>query len=206
MKYIKSLLLFALSALMLLPTSCVQEEPAGSKAIIPDEKDLVLPASAVEQPFTIYADGEWEADVTDTWLSINPTTGYGTVAVVLSADENPGTTTREAKIIIKGGSRINPIEVTVTQKGDRFKNETAKSVTEATALSAGSLVKLAESQVVALAKDAFIVTDGTSMILVQGKSDVKAGSKVTLIGDVVAVNGIRILLTSLHMLLERLSS
>mgnify|MGYP007112550845 CR=1 FL=1 len=57
MNYIKSLLLFALSALMLLPTSCVQEEPAGSKAIIPDEKDLVLPASAVEQPFTIYADG-----------------------------------------------------------------------------------------------------------------------------------------------------
>lgn len=190
MNYIKSLLLFALSALMLLPTSCVQEEPAGSKAIIPDEKDLVLPASAVEQPFTIYADGEWEADVTDTWLSINPTTGYGTVAVVLSVDENPGITNREAKIIIKGGSRINPIEVTVTQKGDRFKNETAKSVTEATALSAGSLVKLAESQVVALAKDAFIVTDGTSMILVQGKSDVKAGSKVTLIGDVVAVNGI----------------
>lgn len=184
-----------LSVLVFIPTSCTEIEEEGAKAIIPGENEIVLPPTAVDYPYTIYADARWEADVTETWLSINPTSGYGTVEVTLSLEENTGTTNREAKIIIKGGDRISPIEVTVLQKGDRFRNESEKSVSDVADLPIGSLAKIKESQVVAVSSEAFIITDGKTMILIQGNAnDVKVGSQVALTGDVIEVNGISAIL------------
>lgn len=190
MKSLRNILVGALSVLMLILTSCAPEEPAGSKAIIPGDTEIEVAVAGGNVPFTVYADALWEADVTETWLSIDPANGFGTVDVTLSIEENTGTTSREAKIIIKGGSTLDPIEVTVIQKGDRFRNETAKTATEVAALEPGALAKVSESQVVAVSDAAFIVTDGTTMLLVQGNADVAVGDKISFQGDVITVNGL----------------
>lgn len=190
MKNLTNIILCGLSALLLINTSCMQEEKSGSKAIIPLNSEIEIPVSGSNQVFTIYADGLWEADVTETWLSISPTSGFGTIDVTLAVEENTGTTSREAKLVIKGGSTIAPVEVVITQKGDRFRNETTKTITEVATLEAGSLAKVSESQVIAIADEAFIVTDGTTMLLVLGKAEVKVGSKIAFQGDVITINGI----------------
>lgn len=188
MKLYKYLMLPVLAALTF--TACEEEENGPSKAIIPGYSEIVLPAAATSQNVTIYADGTWIADVTDTWLSIDPTSGTGTMDVVLTADANVTDLAREAKIIVKGASTLNDIEITVTQKMDRFRETSACSVTEAVALKEGNLAKLSECQVMATTKGGFVVSDGKSNIFVQGTASVKAGDKLTLTGDVVAFNGL----------------
>ena len=188
MKLYKYLMLPVLAALTF--TACEEEENGPSKAIIPGSSEIVLPAAATSQNVTIYADGTWIADVTDTWLSIDPTSGTGTMDVVLTADANVTDLAREAKIIVKGASTLNDIEITVTQKMDRFRETSACSVTEAVALKEGNLAKLSECQVMATTKGGFVVSDGKSNIFVQGTASVKAGDKLTLTGDVVAFNGL----------------
>ncbi|MGM9743351.1 MAG: BACON domain-containing protein [Candidatus Cryptobacteroides sp.] len=189
MKLYKYLMLPVLAALAF--TACEEEENGPSKAIIPGSSEIVLPAAATSQNVTIYADGTWVADVTDTWLSIDPTSGKGTMDVVLTADANVTDLAREAKIIVKGASTLNDIEITVTQKMDRFRTMDACTVTEAVAKQEGDLVKLSECQVAAVGKKGFVVTDGRSNIYVEGNYDkMKAGDKLTLTGDVVMVNGL----------------
>lgn len=189
MKLNKILMLPVLAALTF--TACVEEENGPSKAIIPGSSEIVLPAVATSQNVTIYADGTWIADVTDTWLSIDPTSGTGTMDVVLTVDANVTDLARESKIIVRGASTLSDIEITVTQKMDRFRSMDACTVTEAVSKKAGDLVKLSECQVAAVGKKGFVVTDGRSNIYVEGKIDnIKAGDKLTLTGDATTVNGL----------------
>ena len=169
---------------------CAQKEIEESKAIMPEENEYVLPAAACEKTITIYADGTWVADVTEDWLSIDPTSGEGTMPVVLSAEENAGDVAREALIIIRGASTLGEVEVKVRQKMDRFRNMEAISVAEAVALSEGSLAKIGDCQVMALCKKGFVVSDGSANLYVNGTADVKAGDKLTLTGDIAKVNDI----------------
>lgn len=176
-------------ALMTL-AGCAQKEIEESKAIMPEETEYVLPAAASERTITIYADGSWVADVTEDWLSIDPTSGEGTVPVVLSAEANTSDVAREAKIIIRGAATLGEVEVTVRQKMDRFRDMDPVTVTEAVALSEGSLAKIGDCQVMALCKKGFVVSDGSANIYVNGTADVKAGDKLTVTGDIAKVNDI----------------
>ena len=109
---------------------CTQAEIEESKAIIPQETEFVLPAAASEQPFTIYADGTWQVDVNADWLSVNPTSGQGTMDITLTAEENAGDVAREAKIVIQGAATISAVEIAITQKMDRFRAMEPISVTK----------------------------------------------------------------------------
>lgn len=170
---------------------CTQAEIEESKAIIPGESEITLPLTAVEMPVSIYADGTWVADVTDEWLSIEPTSGKGCMDITLTVQANPGKETREAKIIVKGSSLMSDVEIVVKQKGDRFRDETPITVSQAVDLEKGDILKLSESQVMAVSQTGFIVSDGTSNIFVQGKSSVKMGDMVTLTGDLDSLNKIK---------------
>ena len=169
---------------------CTQAEIEESRAIMPGSEKLVLPAAASEQPFTIYADGTWQVDVDVDWLTVNPTSGKGTMDVTLTVEANNSDEPRDAKITIQGSSLMSDVEVLITQKMDRFRVEKEISVTEALALKEKALAKLSECQVVATTTNGFIVSDGTSNIFVEGTASVKAGDKLTLTGDIIAFNGI----------------
>lgn len=157
---------------------------------MPGSEKLVLPAAASEQPFTIYADGTWQVDVDVDWLTVDPTSGKGTMDVTLTVEANNSDEPRDAKITIQGSSLMSDVEVLITQKMDRFRAEKEISVTEALALKEKALAKLSECQVVATTTNGFIVSDGTSNIFVEGTASVKAGDKLTLTGDIIAFNGI----------------
>ena len=171
--------------------SCGTEESEESKAILAGESEITVPAESTTKTVTIYADGSWVADVTDTWLSIDPTSGYGTVDVTLNVDANLSDAAREAKIIVKGASTLSDVEIAVKQKMDRFRETAAKTVSEALSLKEGDLAKISECQVMALSSKGFVVSDGTSNLFVLGSDPtLKAGCKLTLTGDVVAFNNI----------------
>lgn len=169
---------------------CTQAEIEESRAIIPQETEFVLPAAASEQPFTIYADGTWQVDVNADWLSVNPTSGQGTMDITLTAEENAGDVAREAKIVIQGAATISAVEIAITQKMDRFRAMEPISVTEALALEADALAKIGGAQVMALTTNGFIISDGASNMFVEGKASVAAGDKLTVTGDIAAINGI----------------
>lgn len=173
---------------MMALTGCSEEEIKESKAIIPEEKVILLPAAACERTMTVYADGTWLVDVTEEWLSVTPMSGEGTMDVTIVADENTGDEAREAKLVIKGASTISDVEVTIRQKMDRFRTIDAITVTEAVALKEGDLAKIGGAQVMATTKKGFVVSDGTSNIFVSGTASVKVGDKLTITGDVAKVN------------------
>lgn len=191
MKISKYSIIASLGAAMMAFFGCTQAEIEESRAIIPGESEITLPLTAVEMPVSIYADGTWVADVTDEWLSIEPTSGKGCMDITLTVQANPGKETREAKIIVKGSSLMSDVEIVVKQKGDRFRDETPITVSQAVDLEKGDILKLSESQVMAVSQNGFIVSDGTSNIFVQGKSSVKMGDMVTLTGDLDSLNKIK---------------
>ena len=191
MKLSRISIITALGAALTAFVGCTQKEIEESRAILPEEYKITLSAVESATPVTIYADGTWMADVTEDWMSIEPSTGKGTMQVTLTVTENTGTVAREGQIVIKGSSLIEDVVVDVYQKYDRFRNTSPCSISEALALPDSSLVKLSESQVMVLTTNGFVVNDGTANVFVEGSTgSLKVGDKVTLTGDLVKINGI----------------
>ncbi len=186
---------FILAAAALLSfAGCEEESVSESKAILVGESEINLPAIATSRTVTVYADGTWLADVTDNWLSVSPTSGQGTMDITITAEENFAEEAREASLIIKGASTLEDVTVPVRQKMDRFRDVTARTVTEALDLKAGDLAKLSECQVVAQAKRGFVVSDGAGNICVIGSDNsLSLGCRLTLTGDVAELNGINVI-------------
>ncbi|MGN1233920.1 MAG: BACON domain-containing protein [Candidatus Cryptobacteroides sp.] len=188
MKISKYSIAAAFGAVMMALAGCAEEEIKESRAILPADDEIVLPAAACEKTFTVYADGTWLVDVTEEWLSVTPNSGEGTMDVLIEAEENTGDEAREAKLIIKGASTISDVEVVVKQKMDRFRTMSPITVTEAVALKEGDLAKIGGAQVMATTKKGFVISDGTSNIFVSGTASVKVGDLLTITGDVAKVN------------------
>ena len=64
MKISKYSMIASLGAAIMALSGCAQKEIEESRAIMPGEEKIILPATASEQTLTIYADGTWVADVT----------------------------------------------------------------------------------------------------------------------------------------------
>ena len=199
MKNLKYYILTLLGAASLFFTGCKDDEPAESKAILSAESEILVPGIASTKTVTIYADGRWEADVTDDWLSIEPSNGNGTMDITLSVAQNTDLSEREGKIVVIGASTMPQTEITVKQRVDRFAGVGEVSVTKALELTADGLAKISECQVMAVTDNGFVVSDGSSNIFVEktssslviGKDGVLAvGDKLSLTGDVEAFNSI----------------
>lgn len=165
-------------------TGCTQTEIEDSKAIMIEETEVNLQSAASEKAITIYADGKWMADATESWLSVTPNNGEGTMELTLSADENPGEEIREAKVIVRGGNLINDIEIVVRQNVNTFRDVTPVTVTEAMSLSEKVQAKIEGCQVMAVTNGGFVISDNTSNLFVNGSASVEVG-----VGDIVAVTG-----------------
>ena len=188
MKISKYSIAAAFGAVMMALAGCAEEEIKESRAILPGDDEVVLPAAACEKTFTVYADGTWRVDVTEDWLSVTPNAGEGTMDVLIVAEENTGSEAREAKLVIKGASTLKDVEVTIKQKMDRFRTMSPITVTEAVALKEGDLAKIGGAQVMATTKKGFVISDGSSNIFVSGTASVKLGDIITVTGDVAKVN------------------
>ena len=64
MKLFRYLLAIVFSTVVI--ASCGNEEAKESKAILAGDSEITLPATETTKAVTIYADGTWTADVTDT--------------------------------------------------------------------------------------------------------------------------------------------
>ena len=199
MKNLKYYILTLLGAASLFFTGCKDDEPAESKAILSAESEILVPGIASTKTVTIYADGKWEADVTDDWLSIEPSNGNGTMDITLSVAQNTDLSEREGKIVVLGASTIPQTEITVKQRVDRFAGVSEVSVTKALELTADGLAKISECQVMAVTDNGFVVSDGSSNIFVEKTSSslvigkdgsLAVGDKLSLTGDVEAFNSI----------------
>lgn len=165
-------------------TGCTQAEIEDSKAIMIEDLEVTLQSAASKKAITIYADGKWMADATESWLSVTPNNGEGTMELTLSADENPGEDVREAKVILRGGNLINDIEILVRQNVNTHRNVTPVTVTEALSLTEKALAKIEGCQVMAVTNGGFVISDNTSNLFVNGSASVEVG-----VGDMVAVTG-----------------
>ena len=173
-------------------SGCKGELDDQSRALLSSESAITLPYVETTKTVMVYADGKWAADVTDTWLSITPTSGNGSVEVTIHAKLNEAETPRAAEIVVAGGSTVDNLKISVTQKGDRFKNASTYSVSELPALEAGTLAKVSECQVMAFTTTGFVISDGKSNIYVNGVPEgIKAGDKITLNGDMVVIDGLK---------------
>lgn len=172
--------------------ACNKEIDKQAQVILPESSDIILPAAGGEQTFTVYADGDWTADVTEDWLSLSPTSGSGSVEVTILFDTNPSTTdTREAQILVFGNSKYQKTEIAVSQKPDRFRDAAEYSVSELYALQDSTLAKVKQCQVMAQSTDGFVAGDGESNIFVRGSiKDLTVGSSVTMLAQMVLYNGI----------------
>ena len=194
MKYtmkLKRIFLLPAIAAVAVFSGCNDQGTKASNAILVDDSAIVLPAAETDRTITIYADGEWVADVTETWMNISPNNGIGTVEAILHADYNSAESMRTGQVIIKGSESIKNVTIDVSQKGDRFKNAGEYTVSQLYALESGTLAKVLECQVMALSKTGFVVSDGESSIYVSGyDTAIQVGDKVTLTGDLGTSNGL----------------
>ena len=199
MKNFKYLILSIIGAAGLIFSGCSKDEDSESKAVLPQESQVLLPGTASTKTITIYADGKWKADIDQTWFTISPTSGYGTVEVTLTAEANTEAGDREGKIFIVGASSLGEVDIKVTQRGDPYSSVAESSLADAAALPAGSKVRLAKSTVAAIINEGFVVTDGTTSMFVQKTpqtllslkdSSLAVGDHVIVTGDVAAFNGI----------------
>lgn len=162
-----------------------------SDALMVSSTSIIVPAAENDKTITIYADNSWVADVSEDWLSLDKSSGKGTVDVTVHFDYNSAAEPRTAHLYVQGASHLAIIDVEITQKGDRYKDAVEYSVSELAALEVGTLVRVKESQVAGFTKSGFVVVDGESAIYVSGSTSfLKAGDKVTMTGEIVSLNGI----------------
>ncbi len=186
LNYIKFAALFLILAL----SSCKKEESGMAKAALP-ETDYVSFAAidAPSQTIWVYADGDWTADVSVDWLTVDPMFGTGNTELRLVVANNVDSkgamaAPRSTIVNIRGGYSERNGSFEVFQKGDTYLGKPEVSVTEALALPDSSLAKLPSSQVMALTTTGMVLSDGTSNLLTNGVGE---GVKV---GDKVYVNGV----------------
>lgn len=143
------------------------------------------------QVLPVYSDGLWTIECDADWVTIDCLNGNGNKDITVSVTDNildgEADFPREAKILLKAGRELSGKNFTVTvyQEGNKYRGVKDITVSEALSLEDGRVAQIPESIVAAIAEGAFVITDGTSNILVLGKPAVefKIGDTVSLTAD-----------------------
>lgn len=193
-KYMKSALAFA--AGLALASGCRVEEDFVATAVQTKETSVIFDAKdAVPQVISVYADGQWAADVSEDWLEVSPMSGDKntevTVTVLSDNVDEKGNlcAPREAILTFRGSSVERQGLVYVTQKGDTYLGIGEYTVSEAAALEDGSKAKISSAKVAAVSAKGFVITDGTTDMYVEGARDLKAGDNIFLTGEKARTGG-----------------
>ena len=172
----------------------MQEEVGEANAVLTDATYLEFEAqSAPDQTLNVSSDGNWVVDVPVEWLTVTPMSGRGNVQVTLTVADNytDGVmdAPRETVVIFRGASVERQGEVVVKQLGDTYLGVAESNVTQVSVLEDKAVAKIAGSQVVAVAADGFLITDGTTVMFVKSKAAVAPGDKIFLNGAKTTLNG-----------------
>lgn len=181
--------------LSLAVVSCTEKEIAEARAVATDVEFLTFEGqNAAEQVVLVASDGDWLADVSEDWITVDPMSGRGAVEVKVTVTDNIAdgalAAPRKGTIVFRGSSIERQGEVTVHQKGDTYLGVVESTVTEVAELEDEQVAKIKGSQVVAAAKDGFVITDGTTYMYVKSSITVNVGDKLFLNGEKTTLNGI----------------
>ena len=171
------------------PSTIVGAEMASLTFEVEQNEPQVLP---------VYSDGLWTVECDAEWITLDRLSGQGNMELTVSVTDNvldgEPDFPREAKVLLKAGLQNTGknFSVTVFQKGNKYRGVKDVTVTEALALEDNRVAQIPVSTVVAVAKDAFVISDGTSNIIVYGavEAEIKPGYTVKLTGDRVSTYGI----------------
>ena len=186
-KYFSKALLGLMATASIFAGCSMQEEVGEANAVLTDATYLEFEAqSAPDQTLNVSSDGNWVVDVPVEWLTVTPMSGRGNVQVTLTVADNytDGVmdAPRETVVIFRGASVERQGEVVVVQKGDTYLGVSESTVTQVAALEDKAVAKIAGSQVVAVAADGFLITDGTTIMYVKSSAQVAPGDKLFLNG------------------------
>ena len=173
----------------LLPSTIVAAEYESLTFEVEQNEPQVLP---------VYSDGLWTVECDAEWITLDCLSGHGNMDITVSVTDNilegEADFPRQANLILKAGLQNTgkDYSVTIYQKGNKYKGVSDITVTEALALEDNRVAQIPVSTVVAVAKDAFVISDGTSNIIVFGtvEAEIKVGDTVKLTGERVSTYGI----------------
>lgn len=195
-RFIYSMLAFLAS--LMLPAGCVEEQSPEANAVQTKETEVVFAAKNAEpQTISVFADGEWLADVTEDWIDLSVMSGDKNTEVTISVTgdnvDNKGALNapRTGTITFKGRSDERIGVVTVIQKGDNYLGVGEFTVTQvAKDLKDEDKFKIAEATVMAASDGGFVITDGTTLMYAEGDREVSAGDKIFMNGTKATIGGI----------------
>lgn len=194
MKIVKNIIRLCAAALAVLPIfGCSEEEYVKPSALL-SESSLTFEAIGAEpQSLTIASDEAWFIDVDADWITVDPTSGTNTVDVTVSVTDNVANgavaAPREGTLTI-ANNRGYSIRTVIYQKGDTYLGVAESTVTEAAAFEDGTVAKIRDAQVMAVAKTGFVIGDGQTNMYVEGERSVTAGDIVQLSGKCAVKGGV----------------
>ncbi len=205
MNMFKNLYKICAAALLTLGLFGCQEQELSKPIALLAESSLTFAAQDAEpQVLTIASDEGWVVDVDSDWIDIDATSGTGTVYANVSVSDNVDkngklAAPRQGKITIAATRGNYTIETVIYQKGDTYLEAGEYTVTELAALENTEEtpqipVKVKDATVVAVADEGFVISDGTTNVLVSGAREVAVGNKVNLNGQKVTANKLPVLL------------
>lgn len=186
------------SALVL--SGCQKEEDDVAKAVLASANSLSFAGEdAPAQIITVYSDAAWVADVPE-WVTIDPTTGSGTTDVMISVTDNirDGALDRPRveDLVFRGNTLASRAVVRVSQEGDKYRDITNSTVSEAAGSEDGTVVIVPQATVVGLTTEGAVVSDGKANMYVVTQTD------GLLRGDVVSFSGTKVSESSLPKITE----
>ncbi|GEM_PF-543958 len=189
MKLSKYLYLLPAAVLMLFGASSCQPDGIGeAMAVMTSTSSLTFDAAdAAEVTITVYADGDWTVEAPD-WAIVDPMSGTGCMDVTITVTDNllDGTpdNPRKGHIYFTGCNLDIRGDITVYQKGDKYRGINPVTLAEVVAMENESVVLLESATVAAVTAKGVIVSDGTNNIYVDSKPEgVQIGSKISLSGE-----------------------
>ncbi len=183
---------------------CQEQEMVKPYALLAESSLTFAAQGAEAQVLTIASEEDWIVDVDSDWIDIDVTSGSGTVYANVSVTDNVDANgamaaPRQGKITIAVTRGNYSVETVIYQKGDTYLEARECSVSELAALENTEEtpqipVKVKDAMVVAVANDGFVISDGTTNVLVSGAREVAAGNKVSLNGQKVSMGGLPVLI------------
>jgi len=189
MKLFKYIKLAALGLVTLgMAAACQEEVDTLASAVLPEETSATFAAvSAPAQTMWVYADGDWLAEISADWLTIEPMSGTGNVEVTITVTDNVKNGAQDAPrstvVYFKGASELNKGSLVIEQKGDTYLGSPEGSVSAVAELEDASVAKITSATVMGLTTNGMLISDGTTNMFVSGTG---AGVKV---GDTIFLNG-----------------
>ncbi|MDE5731490.1 MAG: hypothetical protein K2H95_00415 [Bacteroidales bacterium] len=171
---------------------CEQDNLVKPHALLTESSLTFDAINAEPQLLRIASDEDWTIEAPD-WITVDPMSGSQTVDVTVSVADN-GTASalkapRQAAIMITT-SRGYSVETVIYQKGDTYLGINEYTVTDVAELADDSKAKVIGGQVVAVAANGFVVSDGTTNLYVASDAEVAVGDELYFNGEKSSANGL----------------